>query len=80
MVKLRRMGKLNLGDRLACYYRSYQALRSGNTGFVLGNWIPTTSDFNLTAMIDVDYSLTNWFRNAYGGKFAEKDLVFWENL
>ena len=80
MVKLRCMGKIFLGDCLVCDYPFCRALRSVNTGFALGNCILATSDFNLTAMIEVDYSLTDWFRNEQGHRFAERDLVFWGDL
>ena len=63
MVKLRGVGKFLLGAWLIGHNPSFETLRSVNTGFALGNWVSTTSDFNLTAKIDVDYSLTDWFRN-----------------
>ena len=77
MVKLGCIGKAFQMLVSSAIIPSYRTLRSVNTGFALGNCIPATSDFNLTAMIEVDYSLTDWFRNEQGYRFAESDLVFW---
>jgi hypothetical protein len=80
MVKLSCMGKIFGGDHRVHNSAFCRTLRSVNTGFGLGNCIRATCDFNLTTMIEVDYSLSDWFRSEYGGKFGKKGLVFWGNL
>jgi hypothetical protein len=74
------IGNIFLSDGLAYSYSFGGALRSINTGFGLGKCNFAPSDFNLTATMEVDYSLTDWFRNEQGSKFAGRDLDFWGGL
>ena len=76
MVKLRCMGKtFQVLVSSAIILLSNVAIRQHRICF--GKLHSSlASDFNLTAMIEVDYSLTDWFRNEQGHRFAEKRPSF----